>query len=218
MLAGRGLPYGESVTYWPLAEMVKAAARISDDDPLDEAIEKLRQCCQDEVVADLLGLAVGRARGSRRRAQPAGDRLGRARVGVEQLAEAQPLVLVFEDIHWAEEPLLELIEHLDRWVREPPLLIVCLARLELLDVRPELGRAGACARPRSSSSRSARDRQRGARRRAPRASGHARPRADAATVLDKTEGNPLFVEETVRMVAEQGRRQRPRASRTRSRR
>ena len=63
-----------------------------------------------------------------------------ARAWAEQLAEAQPLVLVFEDVHWGEEPLLELLEQLAAWVREAPLLIVCLARPELLDVRPTLGR------------------------------------------------------------------------------
>src|SRR5947208_1878012 len=57
----------------------------------------------------------------------------------QQLAEAQPLVLVFEDIHWAEDPLLDLVEHLAAWVRDVPLLILCLARPELLDVRPGWG-------------------------------------------------------------------------------
>ena len=76
VLMGRALPYGEGVTYWPLAEMVKAAAGISDDDPLEEAFEKLRECCADEAVADLLGLAVRAHGGGRGRAQPAGDRLG----------------------------------------------------------------------------------------------------------------------------------------------
>src|SRR5262245_27680357 len=59
ILSGRCLPYGEGVTYWPLAEMVKASAGISDDDPLDEAFRKLKETCEDEAVADLLGLAVG---------------------------------------------------------------------------------------------------------------------------------------------------------------
>src|SRR3954469_15454078 len=56
VLIGRCLPYGEGVTYWPLAEMVKASSGISDDDPLDDAHQKLRACCEDEAVADLLGL------------------------------------------------------------------------------------------------------------------------------------------------------------------
>ncbi|MEX2613988.1 MAG: adenylate/guanylate cyclase domain-containing protein, partial [Gaiellaceae bacterium] len=59
VLSGRCLPYGEGVTYWPLAEMIKAAAGISDDDPLEEAFAKLRACCEEETVADVLGLASG---------------------------------------------------------------------------------------------------------------------------------------------------------------
>ena len=117
--------------------MIKAAAGISDDDPLEEAFEKLRACCAEEAVADVLGLAAGLHRGARGRAQPAGDRVGGAR-GHGELADVQPLVLMFEDIHWAEEPMLDLIEHLADWVRAP-LLIVCLARPELLDKRPGWG-------------------------------------------------------------------------------
>src|SRR5256714_9055331 len=132
VLAGRSLPYGEGVTYWPLAEMVKAAAGIADDDPTEEALEKLRATCEIEAVADLLGLASrvppalagGRSRAALARA---------ARAWAQQLAEAQPLVLVFEDIHWAEDPLLDLVEHLAAWVRDAPLLLLCLARPELLD-------------------------------------------------------------------------------------
>ena len=62
-----------------------------------------------------------------------------AREWAQLMAQTQPLVLVFEDIHWAEEPLLELIEHLTDWVREGPLLILCLARPELLDIRSDWG-------------------------------------------------------------------------------
>src|SRR5437773_2615570 len=127
VLIGRCLPYGEGVTYWPLAEMVKASSGIVDNDPLDEAQEKLRPCCEDEAVADLLGLAVGvlEAVEGERSQQ---DIAWAARAWAEQLALAQPLVLVFEDVHWGEEPLLELLEHLASSVREAPLLIVCLAR------------------------------------------------------------------------------------------
>src|SRR5207344_3642278 len=59
ILTGRCLPYGEGITYWPLAEMIKAATGISDDEPLEEAFEKLRACCEDDAVADLIGLAAG---------------------------------------------------------------------------------------------------------------------------------------------------------------
>jgi class 3 adenylate cyclase/tetratricopeptide (TPR) repeat protein len=200
VLAGRCLPYGEGITYWPLAEMVKVAAGISDDDPVEEAYEKLRACCEDEAVADLIGLAVGVLEAVEHQATPQ-EIAWAAREWAEQLAKAQPLVLVFEDIHWAEEPLLELVEHLAAWVREAPLLIVCLARPELLDVHPEWG---------------------GGRMRAtsielePLQREESEQLADAliaATslspekreeILRVAEGNPLFVEETIRMLAEGG--------------
>ena len=197
VLIGRCLPYGEGVTYWPLAEMVKASSGITDDDPLDEAQKKLRDYCEDEAVADLLGLAVGvleAVEGERAQQEIAWA----ARAWAEQLAEAQPLVLLFEDVHWGEEPLLELLEHLAAWVRESPLMIVCLARPELLDVRPTWGggrvRATTLELEPLQSEESA-------------ALVEALTRElelpiDTATVLMKTEGNPLFVEETVRMLAE----------------
>ena len=116
VLTGRCLPYGEGITYWPLAEMIKAATGISDDEPLEEAFEKLRACCEDDAVADLIGLAAGlleAVEGER----GAEEIAWAARAVMSTLGEVQPLVLFFEDIHWAEEPLLELIEHLADWVK-----------------------------------------------------------------------------------------------------
>jgi class 3 adenylate cyclase/tetratricopeptide (TPR) repeat protein len=198
VLSGRSLPYGEGVTYWPLAEMVKCAAGIVDDDPLDVAIEKLRSFCEDEVVADLLGLASGvlEAVQAERSQQ---EIAWAAREWAQRVAQEQPLVLVFEDIHWAEEPLLELIEHLVTWVREAPLLVITLARPELLDIRPGWG--GGRVRATSieleplgpSESEELID-----------ALGGTLDPSERQAVLAKTEGNPLFVEETVRMLAEEG--------------
>src|SRR6186997_1405981 len=198
VLAGRSLPYGEGVTYWPMAEMVKCAAGIVDDDPLDVAIEKLRSFCEDEVVADLLGLASGvlEAVQAERSQQ---EIAWAAREWAQRVAQEQPLLLVFEDIHWAEEPLLELIEHLVTWVRDAPLLVLTLARPELLDIRPGWG--GGRLRATSieleplgpSQSEELID-----------ALGGELDPAERQAVLAKTEGNPLFVEETVRMLAEEG--------------
>jgi class 3 adenylate cyclase/tetratricopeptide (TPR) repeat protein len=197
VLTGRSLPYGEGVTYWPLAEMVKASSGITDDDPLDEAHEKLRQYCEDEAVADLLGLAVGvleAVEGERSQQEIAWA----ARAWAEQLAEAQPLVLVFEDVHWGEEPLLELIEHLAAWVRESPLLIVALARPELLDVRPTWGGG----RVRSTTFELEPLEPEESEELVAALTAKLDLPLDTDTVLMKTEGNPLFVEETVRMLAE----------------
>ena len=137
-LSGRTLPYGEGVTYWPLAAMIKASAAIGADDPAADAFEKLRACCESEAVADLLAAALGvlgAAEGDRTPAELSWAALRWA----EQLAEGQPLVLVFEDIHWAEEPLLELVEQLARSLQDSPVMIVAVARPELLDARPTWG-------------------------------------------------------------------------------
>jgi len=200
VLFGRSLPYGEGVTYWPLAEMVKASAGISDDDPLDEAQRKLRECCEDEEVADLLGLAVGVL------AAVEGERAQReiawaARAWAEQLARAQPLILVFEDTHWGEEPLLDLIEHLAAWVKDAPLLILCLARTELLDVRPTWGGG----RVRATTIELEPLREEESIELVKALTADLDMPLDVRTVLAKTEGNPLFVEETVRMLAERPR-------------
>ncbi len=134
VLSGRCLPYGEGVTYWALSEMVKTAAGITDNDTMEAAAEKLRVCCGDEAVADLLGLASGvlDAVG----ADAAATEIAwAARTWATELASVQPLVLVFEDLHWAEEGMLDLVEHLARSVRDVAILILCLARNDLLDRR-----------------------------------------------------------------------------------
>src|SRR3954451_19943933 len=200
VLIGRSLPYGEGVTYWPLAEMVKASSGISDDDPLDDAQKKLRDYCEDDAVADLLGLAVGvleAVEGERSQEEIAWA----ARAWAEQLAKAQPLVLVFEDVHWGEEPLLELIEHLAAWVREAPLFLLCLARPELLDIRPRWGGGRVRAttleleplQPEESAEL------------VEALTAELELPIDTAAVLAKTEGKPLFLEETIRMLAERPR-------------
>ncbi|HEY5661412.1 MAG TPA: AAA family ATPase [Gaiellaceae bacterium] len=200
ILSGRALPYGEGVTYWPLAEMIKSAAGITDDDPMETARDKLVECCGDEAIAELLGLASGvmdAVEGER--GQP--EIAWAAREFVDELADVQPLILVFEDIHWAEEPLLELIDHLAQWVRERALLILCLARPELLDVRPGWGggRIRSTAIELEPLARDESEELAAALLAQHDVSEHVTSR-----LLEKTEGNPLFVEETVRMLVEEG--------------
>jgi class 3 adenylate cyclase/tetratricopeptide (TPR) repeat protein len=201
VLSGRALPYGEGITYWPLAEMVKASAGITDDDPVEAAHEKLVECCEDEAVADLLGLASGLLHAVETGERTQQEIAWAAREWAEQMASVQPLVLVFEDVHWAEEPLLELLEYIASHAREAPILLLCLARPELLDVHPSWG---------------------GGRLRAtsielePLPSEESEELVEALltdgavsapvreSLLEKAEGNPLFVEETIRMLLEFG--------------
>ncbi len=202
-LMGRALPYGEGVTYWPLGEMVKAAAGISDDDPLEEAFAKLRECCAEEV-ADVLGLAAGMMEALEAERSPQ-EIAWAAREVMESIATVQPLILLFEDIHWAEEPLFDLIEHLADWVRAP-LLIICLARPELLETRPGWGggrvRSTAIELEPLSEEESELLVEKLLSQLAG-SSGEPFP-APPKEVLERAEGNPLFVEETIRMLVEGG--------------
>jgi class 3 adenylate cyclase/tetratricopeptide (TPR) repeat protein len=202
VLTGRSLPYGEGVTYWPLAEMIKAAAGISDDDPLEEAFEKLRACCEEEAVADVLGLASGmlEALDGERSAQ---EISWAAREIMETLGDVQPLVLFFEDIHWAEEPLLDLIEHLSDWVRAP-VLILCLARPELLDTRPGWGGGRVRSTAIELEPLSAKESELLVDKLVVQLAGASGelPPPLPVELLERTEGNPLFVEETIRMLVE----------------
>jgi class 3 adenylate cyclase/tetratricopeptide (TPR) repeat protein len=199
ILAGRALPYGEGITYWPVAEMVKVSAGITDDDPVKEAVEKLKACCEDEAIADLLALASGVLEAVQSESSQQ-EIAWAVREWAERLAGVQPLVLVFEDIHWAEEPLLELIEHLAAWVREAPLLLVCLARPELLDIRPSWGGGRVRATSIELEPLAAEEVEEMITTLLQRTG---LTPEDVAALIEKTGGNPLFVEETIRMLAEQ---------------
>ena len=197
-LWGRTLPYGEGVTYWPLASMIKASAGISDDDPAGEAFEKLRASCESEAVADLLGAALG-VLGAAEAEHAPGQLSWAALRWAEQLADAQPLVLVFEDVHWAEEPLLDVIEHLARSLREVPVLIVALARPEVLDSRPAW--AGGI-RTASAIDLAPLDRSESEELADALLSRGNVSTAEQGPLLARAEGNPLFLEEIVQALRE----------------
>jgi class 3 adenylate cyclase/tetratricopeptide (TPR) repeat protein len=198
-LSGRTLPYGEGVTYWPLASMIKASAGITDDDPANDAFEKLRLSCESEAVADLLAVALGvlgAAEGERTPEQLTWATLRWA----EQLADVQPLVLVFEDVHWAEEPLLELIEHVARSLRNAPLLIIAVARPELLDTRPSWGGGIRSAFAIDLAPLNARESEELADALLSKSNV---PPSQRALVLERAEGNPLFLEEIARVLGDE---------------
>jgi class 3 adenylate cyclase/tetratricopeptide (TPR) repeat protein len=198
VLTGRALPYGEGVAFWPIASMVKASAGITDDDPAAEAFEKLRVSCESEAVADLLGVALGVLGAADDGAGPTETSWAALR-WAEQLGDAQPLVLVFEDVQWADERMLDVIEHLARSLRDVPVLIICVARFELLEERATWGggnpRASAIELTRLPEAESAELAD------ALLPAGETPPTL-RALVLERAEGNPLFLEETARMLLE----------------
>jgi class 3 adenylate cyclase/tetratricopeptide (TPR) repeat protein len=144
---GRCLAYGDGVTLWALGEIVKAQAAVLEQDTSDDVRAKIRRAAEDAlpgsedlawVESHLLALV-----GLTDEAELGGDRRNEAfsawRRFLEGLAEERPLVVVFEDLHWADESLLDFIDELVDWVTEVPLLVVGTARPELLERRPGWG-------------------------------------------------------------------------------
>src|SRR3954468_21906954 len=154
---GRCLPYGSGIVFWALGEALREECAIVDSDSAEEAWVKLRDYALDlfggkgtpmEEEAERQTALIGRLIGLEVPAElvPVGEdpeRLRQAffsalRAGIEAMAARGPMVIAFEDIHWADDGMLDAIEHLAQWVRAP-LLLVCLARDELLDRRPSWG-------------------------------------------------------------------------------
>jgi len=141
---GRCLPYGEGVTYWALADMVRMRCRIAEDEEAAQGLEKLRAVLDEHVLdaeerafveprlAHLLGYA-DRAEHEKH------DLFAAWRLFFEKLTTVHPTVLAFEDLQWADESLLDFIEYLLDWSRDHPLFVVSLARPELLERRPTWG-------------------------------------------------------------------------------
>jgi AhpD family alkylhydroperoxidase len=144
---GRCLAYGDGITLWALGEIVKAQAGVLEQDSEADIERKLRDAVIDVVESEsdaqwieselrsLVGLASESELG--------GDRRGTAfsawRGFLEAMAEQRPLVLVFEDLHWADESLLDFVDELVDWIADVPLLVVATARPELLERRPSWG-------------------------------------------------------------------------------
>jgi class 3 adenylate cyclase/tetratricopeptide (TPR) repeat protein len=204
---GRSLPYGEGVSFWAFAEMVKAQAGILETDSDERAADKLgpavSQLLGDETEAQwieshlrpLVGLEAEREL----RADHRSEAFAAWRRFLEALAEHRPLVLVFEDLHFADEGMLDFVDYLVDWAGEVPLLVIATARPELLDRRPGWGGGKVNATTLALSPMSDDETTRLV---------HAlldRPvlAADVQQeLLERAGGNPLYAEEFARLLAE----------------
>ena len=139
ILKGRCLPYGEGITYWPIGEIVRAAAGIDEADTSDDARGKIRAVLEGEREADLLAARISAAIGLLSEPAPQEELFWAIRRLLEHLTRDRPAVVLIEDIHWAEPTLLDLLEHIADWSRDAPLLLLCPARPELLDTRSAWG-------------------------------------------------------------------------------
>jgi class 3 adenylate cyclase/tetratricopeptide (TPR) repeat protein len=198
---GRCLPYGAGVVFWALGEIVRAECGIEDSDPPATAQAKLAARLGEDdpktaLVARLLGIGDAPAPADEDPAAVRERFFSAVLAAVQNMARERPLVLAFEDIHWADEGMLDLIEYLARWLKAP-VLIVCLAREQLLIDRPTWGsgRRGATTIPLDPLQ-------------AIDAEALVAQLLDdedaAAQIAARSGGNPLFAEELVQRLREEG--------------
>jgi class 3 adenylate cyclase/tetratricopeptide (TPR) repeat protein len=206
---GRSLAYGEGISFWALGEIVKAQAGVLETDEADRAESKLRDAIRafvsDSEDAQWLERHLRPLVGLEATPELAADRRSEAfaawRRFIEALAEHRPIVLVFEDLHFADDGLLDFVDYLVDWASGVPILVVATARPELLSRRLDWGGGKANAATLSLAALSDEDTARLV---------HAlleRPVLDAQlqeTLLERAGGNPLYAEEFARMLLERG--------------
>src|SRR5947207_2353186 len=201
---GRCLSYGDGVTYWALADMVRMRCRIAEDEDPSSAQAKLHATLAEHILdaeerefleprlAHLLGLAEHQARDQQ-------DLFAAWRLFFERLAESYPTVLAFEDMQWADASLLDFVEYLLDWSRNSPIFVVTLARPELLERRPTWG-----AGQRSFSSLYLEPLSREAMEELLTGLVPGLPSEVRDRILARAEGVPLYAVETVRMLLDRG--------------
>ena len=200
VVRGRCLAYGDGITFWPLTEIVRQAAKIVEDDPPDSARAKIAGLVDDvddrEAIVDRVASAVGLSD----RSFAVADLFWGARRLLESQAVSQPLIVFVDDIHWAEDTFLDFLVHLVAAVKDRPILILCSARPELLDDHAEWTEQPSVERidlqPLGVADVEAMiDRLLGTAD---------LPSDTRARVVEAAEGNPLYVEQMVSMVQERG--------------
>ena len=196
VLRGRCLPYGDGITFWPLAEAVRQAAGIVERDTIDVAQAKLGALTSDDEVAARVGSAIGLVPTQ----FPVEELMWGARRLLENLARQRPLVMLFEDVHWAERTFLDLVEQVLAGAEDASLLVLCSTRNELVQRLPEWSTGPGASRielERLSDEETA------------AVTGHLLGSAGLddtvqARIAEAAEGNPLFVEQLLSMFIDEG--------------
>jgi class 3 adenylate cyclase len=200
---GRCLPYGEGITFWALGEIVKAEAGILESDSAEVATAKLEAAVSPEEserqwllqrLAPLVGVEAA-SPAERQELFTAWRRF------LEGLAAARPSVLVFEDLHWADEALLAFLEYLAEWSQGVPLLVLCTARPELYERRPGWGAGQRNAHTINLSPLSD---QEAAELVSHLIASTVLSQELERAILERAGGNPLYAEEFVRLLVDRG--------------
>jgi class 3 adenylate cyclase/tetratricopeptide (TPR) repeat protein len=201
VLRGRCLAYGDGITFWPVVEIVRAAAKIVEEDSPEIARTRISALLQEDdqdrdAIVDRVSSAVGLSTA----AHPVAELFWGVRKLLEAQAAERPLVLVIDDIHSAETTFLELLDHVVESARDVPILILCSARPELADIHGEWLAASGAGRidltPLGTADVEAMiDRL---------LDGFALSGDTRERVIAAAEGNPLYVEQIVSMLRDRG--------------
>ncbi len=202
--SGRSPSYGEGISFWALGEMVRARAGLAETD--DEATTRARVAemvaahVPDETERRWIEPAMLQLLGAGETGEHSDELFAAWRTFFERMSLTGTVVLVFEDLHWADAGLLDFIDHVLEWTRELPILIVTLARPELLDKRPNWG-----AGKRHFSSLFLEPLPEAAMRQLLAGLVPGLPAAAASAIVARADGVPLYAVETVRMLVGDGR-------------
>ncbi|HLA17172.1 MAG TPA: adenylate/guanylate cyclase domain-containing protein, partial [Candidatus Limnocylindrales bacterium] len=200
VLSGRCLSYGEGITFYAIGEIIREAASIAESDDAPTARAKLSAVLAGAPEAERIARLVGGILGW---AEPtaAEDASWSVRKLLEHIARERPVVVVIDDVHWAEPLLLDLIEHLADWTRDAAVVILCVARPELLELRPGWGGGKMNATSILLEPLAADD---AGTLLANLLGDSELPTAARTRILAAAEGNPLFVEEMIGMLIDDG--------------
>jgi class 3 adenylate cyclase/tetratricopeptide (TPR) repeat protein len=202
--SGRSPSYGEGISFWALAEMVRERAGIAESDSIEEAAAKLSACLDEWLtdaeerrwveprLAGLLGLDE----------MPAGQRdelFAAWRTFFQRIAERDPVILVFKDLHWADAGLLEFIEHLLSWSKTHPIYVLAMTRPDLFERHPAWGSG-----VRNATTVSLEPLTGAAMADLLRGLAPGLPEDAVTAIVARAEGVPLYAVETVRMLIDRG--------------
>jgi len=201
VLRGRCLSYGEGITYWPVTEILRQAAGIGGDDAGEQVLDKLTRLLGKERDATVIVRRLGELLGVAPDSATSDETAWAVRRMVGALGRRRPLVVVLDDLHWAEPTLLDLVDGLADSISDSAVLLICLARRELLDVRAGWGGGKSHATTvtlEPLNEQESRDLVANLLGRAELGG------AFAERVSATAEGNPLFVEEMLGMLIDSG--------------
>ena len=198
-LRGRCLSYGEGLTFWPLAEIARTEAGISNDDPAAEAQRKLADLLGDDArdVTERIAGAIGLSNAN----FPVEETFWAARRFFELISHGEPLIVLIDDIHWAERTFLDLIKSVASMMTDAPIVLACSARPDLVDAHPGWGEGFEDHRVLILQALSEEDSAEIAANLLGTAELDPQVRAK---IVEAAEGNPLFVEQMLSMLLDDG--------------